>query len=208
MDAKDLSGLEIPKIKPLAGLRSMVALQDELVRHYVGIEKFATPPWDMRLKQSQIDAKGFIFRVIEELGEAYESWKNDDMDNFWTELADATHFLLELGIVTDVYMPQGLWDNIWDGVPKEPSIQLSDMVLEDWFWQVTYDLTMVSNAMRNKQWKQTQVLPDLAKFKILMHDTYYKFFMGFRTIGCSENFVYEWYFRKNYINLFRIRSKY
>ncbi len=163
----------------------------------------------MRLKNNQTNAKSFIFRVIEELAEAYESFELQDETNFWTELADATHFLLELGIVTGHEMNQEDWWLIWHDAPEEAGpIVIPPLVVENWFWDVTYRLGLVSNAMRNKSWKQTEVLPDMVKFNGLMDDAYTSFFKGFKRIGASENGVHAWYWRKNQVNQFRIKSKY
>jgi len=208
MDAKDLMNIEIPEVAPTHGLTMITALQRELLFHYVQIEKFPEPVWDMRLKNNQIEAKGFIFRVIEELAEAYESWLKEDEHNFWTELADSTHFLIELGIVTGAEMDLEKYNNIWKAVPQKFEILISGLLLENWFWDITYKLGLVSNAMRNKQWKQTQVLPDMQEFNALMQDAYTTFFMGFVRIGCSEQWMFDWYYRKNQVNQFRIKSKY
>jgi len=185
----------------------MEKLQSNLLTKYAEIEGFDKGPWDMRLKENQIEAKGFMFRVIEELGESFESFKKEDFTNFWTELADATHFLLELGLVTGVRMEQSAWDEIWQGLEESPVV-LHETVLIDWFWDASYKLSLVSNALRNKTWKQTEVLPDLHRFETLMAMAYRTFFMGFRRIGASEKLIFEWYWRKNQVNLFRIRSKY
>lgn len=186
----------------------MTEMQTQLLQEYVRIEKFKPPVWDMRLKKSQIDAKGFIFRVIEELGEAYESLIIGDEINFWTELADATHFLLELGIVTGCQMPSKIWVDIWEEAEPSEKFDLDYDVIRTWFWDITYKLTLVSNAMRNKQWKNTEILPDMVKFKELMDKAFYSFFSGFEMIGASEYQVYGWYWRKNQVNQFRIRSNY
>ena len=199
---------QTPELRKGMGLASMITLQKALLDKYVEIEKFNPPVWDMRLKKNQIAAKGFIFRVVEELAEAYESHQNADYMNFWTELADATHFLLELGIVSGHHMKQDVWEDIWEGVEDEPRLYYDSQEIQQWFWGVTFKLGLVSNAMRNKQWKQTEVLPDMAKFNTLMDDVYDTFFRGFIRIGGSEKRVFTWYWRKNKVNHFRINSKY
>lgn len=207
MDAKDFSIVDVPAFEPGKALKEMEELQAVLLSHYVMIENFDPPVWDMRLKKNQIEAKSFIFRVIEELGEAFESFVKGDETNFWTELADATHFLLELGIVTGVRMDPRVWKKVW-ATYTIPNPRLSERSIINWFWDVTYKLGLVSNSLRNKQWKQTEVLPDLRKFEKLMASTYDAFFSGFGDIGATEKDVFSWYWRKNQANLFRIKSKY
>lgn len=208
MDAKDIVK-EPPIIVIGEGLSRMLQMQRDLIDEYVRIEKFPKPVWDMRLKKNQINAKGFIFRVIEELAEAFESFMMGDEINFYTELADATHFILELGIVTGHEMKQEDWWNIWGNEDLEGArLNLTSEVIQRWFWNVTFQLGLVSNAMRNKQWKQTEVLPDMEKFDSLMDEAYKVFFQGFKEIGVSEYQVHGWYWRKNKVNQFRIKSKY
>lgn len=104
----------------------MVELQKELIDHYVGIE--GLPPYPVRvdLKSSQVLIKDFVGRVIEELGEGYESWetyrdmfmsgqRRDNMvphlQNFNEECSDAVHFWLELIIycgITEEYLQEYL----------------------------------------------------------------------------------------------------
>lgn len=89
----------------------MVELQKELIDHYVGIEGLPQYPIRVDLKSSQTLIKDFVGRVIEELGEGYESWENykdmfhqgisrtsmiPHLQNFNEECADAVHFWLEL----------------------------------------------------------------------------------------------------------------
>lgn len=107
----------------------MVELQKELINHYVGIE--GLPPYPVRvdLKSSQVLIKDFVGRVIEELGEGYESWetyhtmflggqRRDNMiphlQNFNEECSDAVHFWLELIIycgITEEYLQEYLQKN-------------------------------------------------------------------------------------------------
>ena len=91
----------------------LFALQKILVNHYVKIEGLPSYPLDINTKKSQDIIKDFSARIIEELGEAFESYElmmnmfhqgesEKDMiptlQNFNEEIADALHFWLELMI--------------------------------------------------------------------------------------------------------------
>ena len=209
MDAKDFKHMSPYTLKSGEGLRLMVTKQNILLQHYMKIEGFPEPPWEMSVKANQIEIKGFMFRIIEELAEAYESFKNGDEDNFHTELADATHFILELGIVTGIPMSQEDWDVIWIFNPPEiENPEDYEIILVEWFWRVTYHIGLLSNMLRNKQWKVTEVRPDLTQFRNQFAVVYNCFFAGFRMIEETEQTVFNWYYWKNEANKFRIESKY
>ena len=95
----------------------MVELQKVLIDHYVGIEGLPQYPVRVDLKSSQVLIKDFVGRVIEELGEGYESWENyrnmfsngisrdlmvPHLQNFNEECSDAVHFWLELLIFVGI----------------------------------------------------------------------------------------------------------
>ncbi|RLD01840.1 MAG: hypothetical protein DRI65_15350 [Chloroflexota bacterium] len=184
----------------------MLDAQYELVKEYIKIEKFPEPVWDMRLKINQLRFKGFLFRIIEELSEAQESLLENDITNFWTEIADSMAFALEIGIVSGILPGRDLWALAF--IPRIAPANYDYSTVREWFWESTYQLGMVSNVLRSKEWKQTEVLPDMEKFKELMQDFYRTYFNGFSKIGCSEAHIVEWYLKKNAVNVFRQRSKY
>lgn len=86
-------------------------LQKTLLSHYIGIEGLPSYPIDLNTKSSQVLIKDFCGRIIEELGEGFESYlimldmfhngyPEKDMiphlQNFNEEISDAIHFWLEL----------------------------------------------------------------------------------------------------------------
>lgn len=106
-------------------LEKIYDFQKELLDSYIKIEGLPSYPIDVNSKKSQIILKDFTGRVIEELGEGYESMLKvfnkrldyiKDMDNKETflyikaeaqnlneELADALHFFMELLIYTNIH---------------------------------------------------------------------------------------------------------
>lgn len=95
----------------------MVELQKGLIDHYVGIEGLPRYPVRIDMKSSQVLIKDFVGRVIEELGEGYESWEVyremfskgearekmvPHLQNFNEECSDAVHFWLELLIFVGI----------------------------------------------------------------------------------------------------------
>ena len=105
-------------------LGKMFELQKVLIDHYVGIEGLPEYPLDINTKASQILIKDFISRIIEELGEAWESFEIlmaarmeyqpegngpliPHLQNFNEEVADALHFWLEL-LIFSGFGPESL----------------------------------------------------------------------------------------------------
>jgi hypothetical protein len=111
MDIRDINeNVEYPG---MSAFNDMFALQQLLVDHYTDIEKLPEAPVDLNTKTGQDLVKDFTGRIIEELGEGFESYllmldmfhsgqKPKDMiphlQNFNEEISDALHFWLELMI--------------------------------------------------------------------------------------------------------------
>lgn len=111
MDVRDIN---VEVIYPdTNSFKDMFSLQKELLDKYMGIEGLPYYPIDINTKSSQKLVKDFCGRIIEELGEGYESYVEmltrfnrgtpiEDLipflQNFNEEIADALHFWLELMI--------------------------------------------------------------------------------------------------------------
>lgn len=108
MDIRDISDVSYPGAN---ALEAIFDLQKELLEGYIKIEGLPQYPIDINTKTSQNLIKDFSARIIEELGEGFESYlimldmfhkgaPEGDMiphlQNFNEELSDAIHFWLEL----------------------------------------------------------------------------------------------------------------
>ena len=273
MDIRDIKD-EVPKVNNDA-LQQIFNLQEELLSHYRKIEGLPEFPLNLDIKASQAIIKDFTARVVEELGECFESYimmervvfnqNGPDMDtavnhlqNLNEELSDAIHFYIELliaaGIGNDMLYQyiQGKYPKF--GVSYDKLIQkkdalglglwlqsgfqlpyyeggtwvITDKDLEDEFlrggrylgtadykrefksllWDITYDLQLARNALKNKPWKQTQMLTDQNIFRNYLCGTFLSFCRLFVFLGMTEEAIFTIYFKKNRINLFRIKSKY
>jgi len=147
--------------------------------------------------------KDFAWRVTEELAEAEEALtlidekSNNSVENealtehYKEELIDALHFLVELTIIAGHanYLPQAP-DSI-----QEP-------------WDVVYELGLMCNTLKNKPWKQTQMLTDIPKFTLYLNNAWKALYgILIQDIGDDQT-IYNYYFKKNEVNKFRQRSKY
>lgn len=228
MDSRDVKKLEIPKVDNY--FAEILLLQTKLMEEYKEIEKWDVNwPLDLNLKSSQLLIKDMIARAVEELAEAFESLLEGNTGNYYEELADATHFIFETLILADLPV-ESIYKNI--GILYDKSIKseskvkikgkdpLKDMFIlvsnpltgpeiTTWLWRVTFHLNLARNALRNKPWKQTEIMYNPEVFGDELSKALIQFFVGFVSHPNSgiEKFFGD-YYRKHRINLFRIKSKY
>ena len=67
---------------------------------------------------------------------------------------------------------------------------------------------MIGNTLKNKRWKQSQILTDVLKFRRLLNETFVALIGAFVASGCSAEDIFTFYFKKSEVNQFRIRSQY
>ena len=75
-------------------------------------------------------------------------------------------------------------------------------------WLSTYHLQLARNAMKNKPWKQTEMVSDKSIMQSNIRDSFILYLSLCRLLGLSVESLYHLYCRKNHINHFRIISKY
>lgn len=284
MDIRDIKNPEQPKNT----LEEMFRLQQELLDQYTAIEKMPAYPLKLDLKASQTIIKDFAARVVEELGEAYESYEkmyhiisdlvllaqheiitiaelpqefSNNIYNFSEELSDALHFYLELFLLLGInykdftklcvkygWIPTDEYGvrtgdllncgrklneqhlvhseeapTIKVEVPIENQvipggdsmlcgtyfiIDISNINMPQMLWAVTYDLQLVRNELKNKPWKQTGVLTDTNRFTQILVQGFINLFGILAESKMSQAGIFNLYYKKNQVNLFRIKSRY
>lgn len=75
-------------------------------------------------------------------------------------------------------------------------------------WKITHHLNIARNFLKNKPWKQSQVMTQELKYQAELVKAFI-YFCGYLSWidMCSENVFYI-YFKKNYVNRFRQKSNY
>ena len=296
MDARDIKA-NAPEVKDHRYLEKIYELQKELIDHYVKIEGLPPYPINVNPKKSQVLIKDFVGRVIEELGEGYESmilidkisietkyWQGeytknqaimciDHLQNVSEEFADAMHFMTELLIYVNIQpedihkyilkaydkeyhqffkeeetdilneaMMFGLyqlvgdneldgaihpvnlltslvesvsapltWDEIGSPVLYQAgSVYSHSLYLETkkCLWDVTYHLNIARNFLKNKPWKQSQMMTDEIHFQEEIVKAFIAMMGAFRYLNLDSETLYQIYFKKHEANAFRIRSNY
>lgn len=194
-------------------LEAIFSKQRELMGKYHHIERkngFYVPsrvPVNLHDAQDQHKLKDFAWRVTEELGEALEATDlGHEKAHNWEELADALHFLTEMSILCG-YQPQYSLEMLFSKVARS--------VDEDLNQDPTYltglvvkQLARACNCLKNKPWKQTQMLTDTAHFMNCIDATWMCFILLCHCSGINAEIMYDLYFRKSEVNKFRQRSLY
>ena len=267
MDIRDIK--DEVKYPGREALQDIFVLQKILIESYIKIEGMPRYPININTKESQKLLKDFSGRVIEELGEGFESYLTmmdmfhggisesnmiPYLQNFNEEIADAIHFWAELMIYSGYEVSHmnkwllqytgtdfGKADLLatWFSLGKTLSdgelqgFQLSyRMVIEDkdltdeflvggrklsnkhtkimkeYLWDITYWLQMARNTLKNKPWKQSQMLTDSSIYETALKMATVSLFKFCSFVELTPESFFTIYFKKNKINQFRIASRY
>ena len=75
-------------------------------------------------------------------------------------------------------------------------------------WDVTYHLNIARNFLKNKPWKQSQMMTNEGAYQEEIVKAFILMMGLFLAMGISPENLYFLYFKKNRVNKFRIESKY
>lgn len=75
-------------------------------------------------------------------------------------------------------------------------------------WDVTYHLNIARNFLKNKPWKQSQMMTNEGAYQEEIVKAFILLMGLFLAMGISPENLYFLYFKKNRVNKFRIESKY
>jgi hypothetical protein len=81
-------------------------------------------------------------------------------------------------------------------------------IMKGYLWDITYHLQLARNTLKNKPWKQSQMMTDEGLYRIKLKDATVSLFKFLHFTGFSPTSLYEVYYKKNLVNKFRIKSKY
>lgn len=75
-------------------------------------------------------------------------------------------------------------------------------------WDVTYHLNIARNFLKNKPWKQSQMMTNEAQYQESLVKAFISMMGLFYLMGIDEENLFFLYFKKNMVNQFRIKSNY
>lgn len=193
--------------------------QKELMDKYHDIEKRSgllqteSCPVNINDKKGQARIKDFAWRVMEEVGEALDANSEDDFEHTVEELIDGLHFLTELTILSG-YEPK---DIVWENNNGNDLLLIlycqadchttDKKILPKLITELVMDLGMMCNCLKNKPWKQTNMITDvnnfLHKLKLVWND-----YFAILSLFLKPQDIVEIYLKKSQVNKFRQRSNY
>lgn len=202
-------------------LEAIFSRQKELMGKYHDIEKRSgllqteDCPVNLDDKRGQARIKDFAWRITEEVGEALDALNvHDDVVHFQEELIDGLHFLTEMSILSGL-TPEDLQEScfIKDG---DILSGMFDVLVshgnEEWSLEARVavfieKLGMTCNCLKNKPWKQSNMVTDKKAFKenLLAAWKAYVILLGY---NMTADEIADIYLKKSQVNKFRQRSNY
>lgn len=82
------------------------------------------------------------------------------------------------------------------------------MEMKSCLWEVAYHLNIARNFLKNKPWKQSQMMTDEIRFQAEIVKGFIKMMGVFAILGLNPETLFYIYFKKNRANAFRIKSNY
>ena len=193
--------------------------QKELMDKYHDIEKRSgllqteSCPVNINDKKGQARIKDFAWRVMEEVGEALDANVANDFEHTVEELIDGLHFLTELTVLSgydpiDVIWEHANGNDLLLTLYCQADCHTNDKeVLPKLITNLVMDLGMMCNCLKNKPWKQTNMITDvdnfLHKLRLVWND-----YFSILSLFLKPQDIVEIYLKKSQVNKFRQRSNY
>lgn len=170
---------------------------------------------DMNSARGQDIFKYNIYCVHEEIGEALEAYNKGHITHYIEELIDALHFLTEACIVAG-FQPMSHYEDYPMGACRltmmftaiENEMALGRNKRENITLELYMYLGTCCNTLKQKPWKQSHVLTDMAKFSIKLDCVWRALMTLFIIEGLSYDDVVKFYYQKAAVNTFRQKSNY
>lgn len=200
--------------------------QKELMEKYHDIEaksglmQTVDCPVNLDTKEGQARIKDFAWRVTEEVGEALDALSNQEMEHYQEELVDGLHFLTELSILAN-FSPEDIAErgkansiDPLDGLFHTGKAiirecrEVGPFDVGDALFSYVCQMGMTCNCLKNKPWKQSQMLTDKEAFYDRLFATWVSYFTLLAFAFSAPDEVADTYLRKSQVNKFRQRSNY
>lgn len=216
-------------------LKAIFKRQSELMSKYHDIElrsgllQTEDCPVNLDDKRGQARLKDFAWRVTEEVGEALDSLHSGDKDHYYEELIDGLHFLTEMSILAGT-SPEEIFKIVFEREVKSDEDILEVFVTRANLEQARFvdssgpclpcpsdiafkvmnlveSLGMTCNCLKNKPWKQSNMVTDRNAFYQNLGITW-KVYIALLSLELSAEEIVDVYLRKSQVNKFRQRSNY
>ena len=215
----NINDFKAPTEYPQGGyLEAIFERQAELMVKYHPIEErnglLQTPdcPVNIHDSKGQARLKDFAWRITEEITEATEARDVlDHYEHYLEEMIDALHFMVEqqilAGLSPESYRPEGLKTDLLDYLMGYGNLYVMGMKPATEY-HIIEKVGLAMNCLKNKPWKQSQMMTDEDKFYGYMKESLLMLLAVLVRAGLTATEVYGLYFCKNEVNKFRQRSNY
>lgn len=179
--------------------------------------------------KTQMRLKDMFWRATEEFAEALENTTinmsnmrgldestPNEVAHVYEELIDALHFLVEASIIGGLHPAAG--PDVFNLMSEFSLVQaehadtpLPPIVSRDislYVWPIIRSLGLAANTLKNKPWKQSQMLTDRRLFLHWLKEAWTQFMRLVLEVNLTEADVFILYTQKNEVNKFRQRSNY
>jgi len=224
MNIHDVKLEEVPSLEGRTIWEAICKRQSELMEEYKDIEKNFPRSWpiDIDIADNQTTIKDFFWRVTEELAESWEAfYHHEDKSHMLEEVSDAIHFIAEVFILSgtkvnidgsfsiEEYIKNSkTLRNSIQGFLFQGVIKTYEDILKDKYWAVVYNMGLAANTLKNKAWKQSQVLTNKPKFEFYLNNALGSLLDLCIALKLNAEDFYKLYYLKSVVNKFRIDSKY
>ena len=200
-------------------LEAIFNRQKELMNKYHDIElrsgllQTEDCPVNLNDKRGQARLKDFAWRITEEVGEALDA--RDDEEHYKEELIDGLHFLTEFTILSGYDLIGDIKKEIkkqgkeyWDCLSMIYNmVDLYDLEKRSFVEELVEQLGMACNCLKNKPWKQTNMVTDVNEFYKRVKNVWITY-IGLLSLKMKLDEIADTYLRKSQVNKFRQRSNY
>jgi len=177
-----------------------------------GIDDWEEYNFSIDCSEDQLKFKDMLqIRFIEELTEASIAL-NETEEHFWEEIGDSINFFLSSYIMLGVDF-NSLSDptdllykdlNKSNGVMEKPDIFRYSINA----YRVIEKVGYLCNLLKNRQWAQSNYLVSLFDFDERLSDLWDEFWRFLGRMKVQPEDVFEMFWRKYQVNLFRIKTGY
>lgn len=215
MNINDIREYQVQSADPL---EAIFLRQRELMERYHVIEAknglLQTPdiPVNLHDAKGQARLKDFAWRITEEIAEAMDAivrHQGKVSIHAKEEMADALHFLVEMAILSDigpddlVTAKEDKLYALWRYPERHNINDIGSAILN-----FIRELGMVCHLLKNKPWKQSQMITDIEEYRVRFQRMFISFVDICIAMDISAEEMFDLYFRKSEVNKFRQRSNY
>lgn len=221
MNIRNFREMDLPAMDTSDRLVVIFNNQEKLREKYILIETgngFHCPiSANLHDAKDQHALKDLAWRTVEELAEAMDAatihengW---DHDHSKEEVADALHFLVEMALLSGidplVFRDNKPGDSLTRLFARGLQVyQASTKAPDTLFATFVTQLGMVCHTLKNKPWKQTQLLTDVKEYKSRLCEAFIWFAAFCHSVKLNDADLFDLYHRKSQVNEFRQRSNY